>query len=134
MSENQPSYEGIAVIGLSGRFPGADSVEEFWENLVAGRESISLFSDAELVESGLDPAALRGQGQYVPARGVLKDADCFDAAFFGVHPKEAEVMDPQQRVFLEACWAALESAGYAPSRMPGAVGVFAGATFNTYYH
>ena len=131
MSEER--YDGIAIIGMTGRFPGADSVEEFWANLVAGKESISFFSDEELVESGLDPVELKRRGHYVPARGVLKDADCFDAAFFGVHPKEAEVMDPQQRVFLEACWAALERAGYPPSQMRGSVGVFGGSTYNTYY-
>lgn len=126
-------YNGIAIVGMAGRFPGADSVEEFWANLVAGKESISFFSDAELAESGFDPAELRKRGHYVPARGLFKDADCFDAAFFGVHPKEAEVIDPQHRVFLEACWVALERAGYAPNRMSGAVGIFAGATFNTYF-
>src|ERR1041385_8128369 len=125
--------EGIAIIGLHGRFPGADSVDEFWANLVAGRESISFFSDDDLSTAGLDPAALRRAGRYVPARGVLKDAESFDAGFFGIHPKEAEVMDPQQRVFLEVCWEALRRAGYAPGRIQGAVGVFAGATFNTYY-
>ena len=114
MSERQ--YEGIAIIGMAGRFPGAESVEELWANLIAGKESVSFFNDAELAEAGLNPAALKRGGQYIPARGVLKDADCFDAAFFGVHPKEAEVMDPQQRVFLETCWAALERAGYAPAR------------------
>jgi len=126
-------YEGIAIIGMAGRFPGAESIEEFWTNLVAGKESISFFSDAELAESGLDAAALKRRGQYVPARGVLKEADCFDAAFFGIHPKEAEVTDPQQRVFLEACWAALERAGYAPSQVRGTVGVFAGVNCNTYF-
>src|SRR3984893_14295829 len=126
--------EGIAIVGMSGRFPGAESVEEFWANLVAGRESISFFNDEDLAASGLDVAELKRRGQYVAARGVLKDADCFDAAFFGVNPKEAEVMDPQQRVFLEACWAALERAGYAPDKMPGSVGVFAGASTNTYVH
>src|SRR6185503_17283323 len=125
--------EGIAIIGVHGRFPGADSVDAFWANLVAGRENISFFTDAELAAGGLDAAALRRAGPYVPARGVLKDAECFDAAFFGIHPKEAEVMDPQQRVFLEVCWEALERAGYAPGRISGAVGVYAGATFNTYY-
>src|SRR6202051_3354795 len=119
--------EGIAIVGMAGRFPGAESVEEFWANLVAGRQSISFFNDDELAASGLDAAELKRRGQYVPARGVLKDADCFDAAFFGVNPKEAEVMDPQQRVFLETCWAALERAGYAPDTMVGSVGVFAGA-------
>ena len=126
-------YEGIAIIGMAGRFPGADTVEEFWANLIAGKETISFFSDAELAESRIDAAAMRSQGHYVSARGVLKDADCFDAAFFGVHPKEAEVMDPQHRVFLEACWSAMERAGYAPTRVNGSVGVFAGATYNTYH-
>ena len=111
------SYEGIAIIGMTGRFPGAESVEELWANLVAGKESISFFGDAELAEAGLDAAALRSRGHYVPARGILKDADCFDAAFFGIHPREAEVMDPQHRLFLEICWAALERAGYAPSQV-----------------
>jgi amino acid adenylation domain-containing protein len=133
MNADEEQYEGIAVVGMAGRFPGAESVEEFWANLVAGKESISVFSDAELAEAGLDAAALKLRGQYVPTRGVLKNADCFDAAFFGIHPKEAEVMDPQQRVFLEACWTALERAGYGPNQVQGAVGVFAGATFNTYY-
>lgn len=125
--------EGIAIIGLHGRFPGAKSAEHFWANLVAGRETISVFTDAELTASGLDPVALRRAGSYVPARGVLQDAECFDAAFFGIHPKEAEVIDPQQRIFLEVCWEALERAGYAPGRIRGSVGVYAGATFNTYF-
>ncbi len=131
MNEEQ-QYEGIAIIGLAGRFPGAETVEELWANLVAGRESVSFFTDAELAASGLDAAELKRRGQYVLARGVLKYADCFDAAFFGVNPKEAEVMDPQHRVFLEACWEALERAGYAPNKMDGSVSVFAGASTNTY--
>ena len=129
---DEQQYEGIAIIGLAGRFPGAETVEELWANLVAGRESVSFFTDAELAASGLDAAELKKRGQYVPARGVLKHADCFDAAFFGVNPKEAEVMDPQHRVFLEACWEALERAGYAPNKMNGSVSVFAGASTNTY--
>jgi amino acid adenylation domain-containing protein len=126
-------YSGIAIVGIAGRFPGAATVEELWANLVAGRESISFFSDGELVESGLDPGELRRRGQYVAARGILEDADRFDAAFFGIHPKEAEVMDPQHRVFLETCWEAIERAGYPPTKVQGAVGLFAGATYNTYY-
>ena len=126
-------YEGIAIIGMAGRFPGAESVEQFWENLVHGRESVSCFSDQELRDSGLDPESLRASGHYVAARGVLKDVECFDAAFFGIHPREAEVMDPQQRIFLETCWAALERAGYAPNQMNEVVGVFGGVSFNTYY-
>jgi len=131
--KDELQYEGIAIVGMAGRFPGADNVGEFWRNLLEGRESVSFFTDAELADSGLDGAALRARGNYVPARGVLKDADCFDAAFFGVHPKEAEVMDPQQRIFLETCWAALESAGYAPNNIDAVVGVFGGVSFNTYY-
>jgi len=131
---DEQQLEGIAIVGMAGRFPGAESVEEFWANLVAGHESISFFKDTELAASGLDAGELKRRGQYVAARGVLKDADCFDAAFFGVNPKEAEVMDPQQRVFLETCWAALERAGYAPDKMAGSVGVFAGASTNTYVH
>jgi iturin family lipopeptide synthetase A len=127
-------YEGIAIVGMAGRFPGASSIETFWSNLVASRESVSFFSDDELRASGLDSDGLRRRGGvYVPARGILSDADCFDAAFFGINPKEAEVMDPQQRVFLETCWSALEHAGYAPNQIDEIVGVFAGASFNTYY-
>ena len=108
---DEQQYEGIAIIGMAGRFPGAESVEELWANLVAGHESVSFFNDEELAAAGFDGAELRRRGQYVPARGILKHADCFDAAFFGVNPKEAEVMDPQHRVFLEACWQALERPG-----------------------
>src|ERR1700730_1028153 len=129
---DERQLEGIAIVGMAGRFPGAESVEEFWANLVAGRETISFFEDTELAASGLDAAELKRRGQYVSARGVLKDADCFDAAVFGVNPKEAGAMDPQQRVVVEACWAALQRAGYAPDKMPGPVGVFAGASTNTY--
>ena len=82
---DEQHYEGIAIIGMAGRFPGAESIEEFWANLVAGRENVSFFDDSELAASGLDAAELRRRGQYVPARGVLKDADCFDAAFFGIN-------------------------------------------------
>ena len=130
---NEPRVEGIAIIGATGRFPGAGSVEEFWANLSAGRETISVFTDKELTASGLDVETLKRAGNYVPARGVLKDSDCFDAGFFGIHPNEAEVMDPQQRLFLEGCWEALERAGYVPGQITGSVGVYAGATFNTYY-
>lgn len=131
MTDNQ--HEGIAIIGLTGRFPGAVNVEEFWRNLVAGVESISTFSDEELAAAGLDPVEVKKIPDYIRARGVLKDADCFDAAFFGMNPKEAEATDPQQRAFLEASWAALENAGYVPDQYRGAIGLFAGMTNNTYY-
>ena len=122
---------GIAVIGMAGRFPGARNIDEFWENLHAGRESITFFSESELEGSrwmkcgAEDPDLVR-------AAGILEDADCFDAEFFGCSPREADFMDPQQRVFLESCWSAIESAGYNPLKMPGAVGVFGSTMYSTY--
>ena len=121
----------VAVIGMSGRFPGADSIEEFWEMLKEGRETTSFFADSELDPS--IPASLRANPSYVKAKGIIKDPKGFDAAFFGIPPRQAELMDPQQRIFLEISWEAMENAGYAPSKYEGAVGVFAGVRFNSYY-
>lgn len=123
--------EEIAIIGMAGRFSGARDVEEFWRNIRDGVESIRPFTREELAASGVDPAVL-GEPGYVNSGAVLDDADCFDAAFFGCTPREAELMDPQQRVFLEVAWEACEHAGYDPAAMPGAVGVFAGIAQNTY--
>ena len=123
--------EGIAIVGLAVRFPGADSVEAFWRNLRDGVESVTFFSDDELRAAGVDPALL-ADPRYVKANGVLRDADKFDAAFFGMNPREAEVTDPQHRVFLECAWEALERAGCDAARTPGRVGVFAGAGLSTY--
>ena len=120
--------ESIAIIGMAGRFPGADGVDAFWENLKAGRESVTHFSDAELE---LRVAAPEGQRE-IRARGVLADADRFDAAFFNVQPRDAAQTDPQQRIFLECAWEALENAGYDPERYPGLIGVWAGASLNSY--
>ena len=129
----RPVEEGgdIAVIGLSCRFPGAEDPDAFWRNLRDGVESISSFSEEELAEAAVD-AETFGDPAYVPARGVVKDATSFDAAFFGFNPREAEVMDPQHRIFLEGAWAALEDAGYDSERYGGRVGVFAGVGLNTY--
>ncbi|MEA2601554.1 MAG: hypothetical protein QOF89_2546 [Acidobacteriota bacterium] len=121
----------IAIIGMAGRFPGAGSVEAFWRNLVGGVESITFFSDEELRAAGA-PEAVLTDPRYVRARGVVEGADRFDAAFFGYSPREAEVVDPQQRLFLECAWEAFEDAGHEPASFPGAVGVFAGAGMNTY--
>jgi amino acid adenylation domain-containing protein len=121
----------IAIVGMAGRFPGAGSVEELWRNLTGGVESISFFSDAELRAAGV-PAADLTDPRYVRARGVVDGADRFDAAFFGYSPREAEVVDPQQRLFLECAWDAFEDAGHEPASFPGDVGVFAGAGMNTY--
>ena len=130
--EPQP-LDGIAIVGMSGRFPGARNVDEFWHNLVAGKEAIERLSDEQLASAGLDVAALRADASYVPARGRIERPEWFDAAFFGITPREAEAMDPQQRVFLEEAWAALEDAGCDPTRHPGAIGVFAGMSNNTYW-
>ncbi len=123
----------IAVIGLAGRFPGADGVEQLWANLCAGVSSIARFSAAELAAAGVDPALARDP-RYVPAAGAIDGVELFDAGFFGYSPREAEILDPQQRVFLECAWEALENAGYDSARTPGPVGVFAGLGFNLYLH
>jgi acyl transferase domain-containing protein len=131
MSSETTELEGVAVVGLAGRFPGARTVAEFWRNLCGGVESISFFGDDELVDAGVDAAMVRAPN-YVKARGVLGDAEMFDASFFGLSPREAALMDPQHRLFLEVCWEALEGAGYSPDRPPGRVGVFGGMSMNTY--
>ena len=124
--------EGVAIIGLAGRFPGARDVRELWQNLCAGTESITRFTDEELLASGLDPAAI-ADPHYVRARGTLADADKFDAPFFGFTPRDAELTDPQHRVFLECAWHALEDAALDPARFRGSIGVFAGSSLNTYF-
>ena len=132
---NPPPVAGgdcdIAVIGLACRVPGAEDVEAFWQNLAMGRETIRRFAADELIAAGEDPALVE-DSRYVPAYGALDDADKFDAAFFDMPPCEAAIVDPQQRVFLELAWQALESAGYDPARIEVPVGVFAGAGMNTY--
>ncbi|HKH43628.1 MAG TPA: SDR family NAD(P)-dependent oxidoreductase [Thermoanaerobaculia bacterium] len=122
----------IAIIGMSGRFPGAGSIPRLWQGLRDGVEAISFFSEEELRSAGV-PAGLLGNPAYVRARGLLADADAFDARFFGYSPREAELIDPQHRVFLECAWEALEDSGYDPSTYPGRIGVFAGVSANTYW-
>ena len=120
-------HDAVAIIGMAGRFPGARTLDELWQNLRAGRESVSFFAPGEL-----DPSVDSSQPGYVAARGILEDADKFDAGFFGETPRLADVTDPQQRVFLEVAWQALEDAGVVPARSGGRVGVFAGVGNNTY--
>jgi 3-oxoacyl-(acyl-carrier-protein) synthase/thioesterase domain-containing protein/aryl carrier-like protein len=120
----------IAVIGMAGRFPGARDVSELWSNLRRGVESVRWFSDEELLAAGEAEEALRDPA-YVKARPVLQGFDEYDAAFFGHSPRDAAVMDPQHRIFFEAAWEALESAGYGGAR-PGPVGVFAACGMNAY--
>ncbi|MCC5623185.1 type I polyketide synthase, partial [Nostoc sp. CHAB 5715] len=125
------ALKGIAVIGMAGRFPGAKSVERFWQNLQDGVESISIFTDDELVSSGLDPTLVRDPS-YVKARAVLENIEMLDASFFGFTPKEATIMDPQHRLFLECAWEALENAGYDPEADKELTGVYAGASLSSY--
>ncbi|HEY0739781.1 MAG TPA: amino acid adenylation domain-containing protein [Herpetosiphonaceae bacterium] len=121
----------IAIIGMSGRFPGAPDVETFWHNLRDGKESISFFTDEELQAAGVAPEVY-SHPDYVKAGAILQDIQLFDAGFFGYSPREAAVMDPQQRFFLESVWEALEHAGYNPDSASGPIGVFAGVGTNTY--
>ena len=121
----------IAVVGLAGRFPGARDLGQFWRNLRDGVEGVTTFSDEELAAAGVDPALL-ADPRYVKAGSVLDGVEEFDAGFFGYTAHEAEIMDPQQRLFLEHCWEALENAGYHPARFDGLIGVYAGVAWNTY--
>jgi iturin family lipopeptide synthetase A len=131
ISSDDQALEGIAVIGMACRFPGANSVDAFWENIKNGVESVTFFSDEELRGSGVSPALL-SHPNYVKAAAILDDIDRFDAAFFGYHRREAEILDPQQRLFLECAYTALEHAGYDPEHYQGAIGVYAGVGANTY--
>lgn len=126
-------YTGLelAVVGMSGRFPGAPTLADFWQNLQNGVDAVSHFSEAELLAAGIEAATLK-QPNYVKARAILEHADEFDAGFFGLSPRDAEILDPQQRVFLETAWTALETAGYDPQRFAGAIGVYGGATLSGY--
>jgi non-ribosomal peptide synthase protein (TIGR01720 family) len=127
----QIADRAVAIVGMAGRFPGARDVESFWQNLRNGVESITFFTDEELSAAGVPDSWLKDPN-YVKARGSIEGADLFDAAFFGYTPREAQLIDPQQRVFLECAWEALERAAYDPERFAGLIGVYAGATGNTY--
>jgi amino acid adenylation domain-containing protein len=123
--------EGVAIVGMAGRFPGAGSVAEFWRNQLEGIESISHFrvEDLEIANK----AGIASDPRYVKARSILDDVDLFDAEFFGIYPREAELMDPQQRLFLECCWQAIEDAGYVPDTYPGQIGIYAGSSVWSYF-
>jgi len=130
-AENINSLYDVAIIGMVGRFPGADDLNQFWENLRNGVESITFFSDEELLEAGVDPDLL-SDPNYVKANAIVSGVDRFDARFFGINPREATMMDPQQRVFLEYAELALESAGYDAERYDGRIGMYAGKSRSTY--
>lgn len=129
--KQKKSSGDVAIIGMAGRFPGAKSINELWDVLKEGKETISFFKSDEI--DLCIPESLRNDPLYVGARGILPEANTFDAAFFGINPKLAEVMDPQQRLFLEIAWEALEQSGYLPKHYDGSIGVYAGTGTNTYY-
>lgn len=122
----------IAVIGMAGRFPGADSLEQFQENLRQGVESITFFESDQLLRAGQERDVIEHE-RYVKARAILSDVEGFDAELFGMNPREAALLDPQHRLFLESVWELFERAGYDPATLKGTVGVFAGSGINTYY-
>ena len=121
--------EDIAIIGLSGRFPGADTIQQYWQNLSEGRQSIKQFSIEELLEEGI-PEDLILQDRYVRAKGSLNDIEHFDHHFFGYSEREAEMMDPQMRLLHECCWEVLEDGGYVPESYKGKIGLFVGSEVN----
>src|SRR5438477_10568762 len=117
---------------MSGRFPGARNIDEFWHNLTEGIESITRLSDQEILQSDV-PAAYLSDPTYVKAAPILEDPGCFDAGFFGFSPMEARSMDPQHRILLELAHEALENAGYDPDCYHGRIAVFTGSAMNTYF-
>jgi acyl transferase domain-containing protein/thioesterase domain-containing protein/aryl carrier-like protein len=122
----------IAIVGMSGRFPGAPNVATFWENIREGRETIRVFTEQELLAAGERPELLRDPA-YVKACGYLDDIDKFDAAFFGISPRDAAVFDPQHRLFLECASEAFEDAGYVGAKIAGPVAVFAASGASEYF-
>lgn len=124
------AYE-VAIVGAAGRFARCADLAELWSNLCQGTECIARFSRDDLLAAGV-PARLLDDPRYVRARGTLADGDAFDPAFFGFTVREAEITNPQHRLFLECSWHALEDAGYDPARCKGAIGVFAGASSSAY--
>lgn len=131
MSEDHDLSEAVAVIGMAGRFPGARDIDQFWRNLCDGVESIVHFSDDELLARGVSAHEL-SDGNYVKAASFLDDVELFDASFFGFNRREAEIIDPQQRIFLETAWEAFENAGYEPTSCTFPIGLYAGVGRNTY--
>lgn len=131
MSNSNESESAIAIIGMSGRFPGARNLDEFWQNLRDGVESISFFTKEEMAACGTSPEYFN-HPDYVAAKGILQEPELWDAPFFGFNPTEAAVLDPQQRLFMECAWEAIEVAGYEPETYDGLIGLFAGASVSNY--
>jgi phthiocerol/phenolphthiocerol synthesis type-I polyketide synthase E len=129
--ESNDDLNTVAIIGMAGRFPKADSVDRFWQNLVNSVECISFYSDEELLDSGIASEVLQNP-DYIKAKGEVGNVDVFDASFFGITQREAEVTDPQHRMLLECAWEALENAGYDSSKYDGSIGVYAGKSMDYY--
>ncbi|MBN2441954.1 MAG: acyltransferase domain-containing protein [Spirochaetales bacterium] len=131
-NNNYTGYE-IAIIGMSGRFPEANTVHKLWENLKNGKESVSFFTDEELLEAGNDPEIIKNP-DYVKARCIIDQPEFFDAAFFDYSPRDAEILDPQQRLFLESAYEALEDACYASDTHNYSIGVFGSISLGSYMY
>jgi len=124
--------QDIAIIGISGRYPGANDIEQFWQNIRDGVESLSVFSEQELRNSGIEQELLNNSN-YVRSGSVISNISMFDASFFGYSPKQAEEIDPQQRLFLECAWEVIEKGGYSPHTYQGSIGVYAGISMSSYF-
>jgi len=131
--EFDPDANDVAIVGMSAHLPGAASIDEFWQNLRGGVESIRKLTEAELLAAGENPARIN-QRNYVPSAAILDNFEQFDADFFGFSPKEAAIMDPQHRQFLECAWEALENAGHPPENFDGPIGVYAGSGMGSYFY
>ncbi|TLP67330.1 acyltransferase domain-containing protein [Parasedimentitalea maritima] len=133
ISSGAPATGDIAIVGQSVCVPGAQSAAEFWTNLKNGVESISRLEEQALLEAGVSPQTL-SDPNYVPSAALLQDYDKFDADFFGFSPKEAAILDPQHRKFLEVAWSAMEDAGHPPESLEGKIGVYAGCGMGSYFY
>ncbi len=134
MITEKEKYTGmeIAIIGMVGKYPGASNLFEFWENLKKGVDSITFFSEKELLETGIDPELIK-KPNYVKAKGILKDPECFDYKFFGYSNRDAQIMDPQSRLLHECCYSALDDACYNSENYTGSIGLFIGASTNLHW-
>ncbi|MDQ1353898.1 MAG: phthiocerol/phenolphthiocerol synthesis type-I polyketide synthase [Acidobacteriota bacterium] len=130
-AEKIEDLNGVAIIGMAGRFPGAKNIDEFWRNLENGVECIKFYTEEELREAGIAPEVLKNP-YYMKAKGEVGDVDMFDASFFAINPREAEVTDPQHRMLLECAWEAMENAGYDSSKYDGLIGMYAGKSMDYY--
>jgi len=123
----------IAIVGMAAHLPDAADIASYWDNLRAGRSAVRRLSEEELLAAGESAAMLRNPA-YVPHAALLDGFDRFDADFFGFSPKEAAILDPQHRQFLEVAWEALEGAGHPPEAFKGRIGVFAGCGMGSYFY